>query len=362
MSVAGSHLVVNPADLADCKVVPAAFGDPAPGKCLLRIDSFAMTANNITYGLASRQLGYWEFFPHDGDYGRIPVWGFADIVASAHPDVAVGTRLYGYLPMSTHLEIEPGKVSPGGMMDMSEARQGKAPIYNGYAICAADPMHRVEHEGLISLFRPLYTTSFLLDDFHRANSFFGAAAVVLTSASSKTSLGLAHALRSGGTDGVQVIGLTGRGNAGFVEGVGVYDQVVTYDALDAIDAPTLAYVDMAGNGEVRRTLHARYGDDLKNACLVGGTHWKTRDRDVKNLPGPRPEFFFAPTYAQERIKALGGGEFQRRLGAAWSGFVGEAEGWIDVVETRGNDAAMDVYLQTFRGQVPPNVGNILGLA
>jgi len=362
MPIQGTHLVVNPQDLSDCKFVEQSFPDPAPGRCLIRIDSFAMTANNITYGRASGQLGYWEFFPvEDPAFGRIPVWGFADVVASNVPEVAEGTRLYGFLPMSTHLEIEPGKVTGRGLMDEAEARKGKAPIYNQYSICSGDPMYAPDQEGLISLFRPLYTTSFLLDDFFRSNGFFGAEAVALTSASSKTALGMAHAMKAGGTEGVKLIGLTSAANMAFVQGLGVYDEVIPYDALDTISSASLAYVDMAGNGDVRRVLHERYADDLKHACLVGGTHWTGRDRDVKGLPGPKPKFFFAPSYAQQRIADWGGAAFQARLGTAWSAFLGDAERWIRVIETPGNDAARAIYLETLRGKVLPDVGNILSL-
>ena len=35
----------------------------APGEMRLRVDSFAFTANNVTYAGLGEQLGYWEFFP-----------------------------------------------------------------------------------------------------------------------------------------------------------------------------------------------------------------------------------------------------------------------------------------------------------
>ena len=359
----GAHLVVNPADLTDAEIRPAHFpegGGLAPGRCLLRIDRFAMTANNVTYGRASRQLGYWEFFPHAGDYGRIPAWGFADVIQSNSPDVREGWRVYGFLPMSTHLEIEPGQMNGHSMMDVSAHRADKAPIYNQYLFTKADPAYRPEHEGLISLYRPLYTTAFLLDDFHRRNDFFGAEAVAITSASSKTSLGLAHALKAGG--GARSVGLTGAANRAFVEGLGLYDQVVAYDELDAIGAKTLAYVDMAGNGDVRRALHNRFGDGLTGACLVGGTHWTSRVRDSADLPGAKPQFFFAPTYAQERVREWGVAGFHARLGEAWAAFIADAARWTDVRETRGPDASLGVYLDCVGGRIPPNVGAILSLA
>jgi len=363
VSIQGQHLIINPKDMADARIVGAAFPDQnelPDGACLLQIDGFAMTANNITYGLASGALGYWEFFPHDdATYGRVPTWGFADVIASTHPDVAVGRRVYGYLPMSTHLVIQPGRITSHSMMDMAEARAGKAPIYNQYSFTDADPMYRPDHEGLISVFRPLFTTSFLLADFHRRSDFFGADAITLSSASSKTSLGLASALRQGDGASVQVIGLTGAANKGFVAGLGVYDQTVSYDDLSTVRADSACFVDMAGSSSVRRAIHEQFGDGLKNSCLVGGTHWEATKPDKKPLPGARPAFFFAPTYAQERIADWGAAEFQTQLGAAWTGFIVQAQDWVRIQRKDGADAVMAGYRLALNGQLAANVGQIL---
>ena len=42
------------------------------------------------------------FFPAESGWGRVPVWGFADVVGSRHQALAEGVRVFGYLPMSTH--------------------------------------------------------------------------------------------------------------------------------------------------------------------------------------------------------------------------------------------------------------------
>ena len=47
-------------------------------------------------------------------------------------------------------------------------------------------------------YRPLYLTSWLLNDFLNENHLFGASHVLITSASSKTSYGFAHTLRNCG--------------------------------------------------------------------------------------------------------------------------------------------------------------------
>ena len=48
------------------------------GEVLARIDRFALTANNVTYGVMGERIGYWKFFPVEAEEdGIIPVWGFA---------------------------------------------------------------------------------------------------------------------------------------------------------------------------------------------------------------------------------------------------------------------------------------------
>jgi len=54
-----------------------------PGEARLRIDLFALTANNITYGAFGEAMHYWDFFPTgDTGTGCIPVWGFATVSES----------------------------------------------------------------------------------------------------------------------------------------------------------------------------------------------------------------------------------------------------------------------------------------
>lgn len=360
----GIDLIVTRNDLSQTQIVKSSFPDPLPeGSCLLEIDSFALTANNITYGVAADMLRYWEFFPTGDDTtGRIPVWGFADVVASAHPDVVVGTRVYGYLPMSTHVLIYPDRVSSVGFSDGVAHRAGLSPIYNHYSLTSADAQWSPQGEAMISLFRPLFSTSFLLEDLHRENDYFGAQTVILSSASSKTAIGLAHLLSRTRPDGLRIVGLTSAGNRDFVENLGCYDLVLGYEELDNLPVGSAAYVDMAGNADLRRRVHRRLGDALKSSRAVGMTHWQASGGlSGDDLPGARPEFFFAPSYAQERLAALGRAEFQARLDAAWSDFIDQAERWITVAEYRGPSAVQARYDASLRGDISPREGHILSM-
>ena len=62
------------------------------GAVRLRIESFSVTANNITYAVIGDVFGYWNFFPAEGDFGVVPMWGHAIVEESRHPDIAVGER------------------------------------------------------------------------------------------------------------------------------------------------------------------------------------------------------------------------------------------------------------------------------
>ena len=55
---------------------------PQTGELVLRIEKFALTSNNITYGVAGDIIGYWQFFPAEGDWDRIPVWGIGEVTSS----------------------------------------------------------------------------------------------------------------------------------------------------------------------------------------------------------------------------------------------------------------------------------------
>jgi hypothetical protein len=106
---------------------------------LIKIDRFALTANNITYAVLGGQLKYWQLFPPPENFGNIPVWGFGEVIASRHPSISEGERLFGYFPMATHLVIEATDVSKRGLRDAAAHRHGVAPVYNAYARVSGDP-------------------------------------------------------------------------------------------------------------------------------------------------------------------------------------------------------------------------------
>ena len=93
---------VDKQDLTKASVVFHNMPPLAPDVVRLRVESFAVTANNVTYAVIGDLFKYWNFFPANGDMGIVPMWGHAVVEASNHPKIAVGERVYGYLPMGSH--------------------------------------------------------------------------------------------------------------------------------------------------------------------------------------------------------------------------------------------------------------------
>ena len=359
-----TDFIVARHDLQQCKVIETQLPDAAalPDDALLvSVDRFAFTANNITYAVLGDALKYWQLFPAPQGFGNVPVWGFGEVIASRHADIAVGERLFGYFPMATHLVIEAADVSKRGLRDAAPHRQeGVAPVYNAYARVSGDPAFAGRQGDYQALLRPLFMLSFLVDDYLAENAFFGARSVLLSSASSKTAFGLAHLLHTLRKD-IKVIGLTSASNVEFVKSLGCYDEIVAYDRVTSLppDSP-VAYVDMAGNSELRATLHGHFGDQMKYSGRVGLTH-RSSSPDEPVLPGAKPTWFSAPDTIRKRAKEWGPGGIEARFGPAWAGFVPMLDRWLKVTEGNGSAAVRQIYLDTLNGRVAPEQGHILSL-
>jgi hypothetical protein len=355
--------VVARNDLQQCKFVETTIADPTelPEEALLiRVDRFALTANNITYAVLGDELKYWQLFPAPEGFGNIPVWGFGDVIASRHPNVPEGERLFGYFPMATHLMIEAADVSKRGLRDAAAHRQDVAPVYNVYARVGGDPAFAGRQGDYQALLRPLFMLSFLVDDDLAEHEFYGAGRIMLSSASSKTAFGLAHLLHARRGE-IQVIGLTSAANADFVRSLGCYHDVVSYDRVSSLpsDLP-VALVDMAGNSALRATLHRHFGDQMKYSARIGLTH-RAASPDEAELPGAKPTWFFAPDQIRKRAREWGPGGIDKRFSAAWSGFAPRLEHCLAVTEGRGPAAVKQVYLDTLAGRMPPDQGHMLSM-
>lgn len=352
-------LVVGRDDLGRTTFLERQAPELGPGEALLRVDRVGVTANNVTYARLGEAMRYWSFFPTDEGWGRVPLWGFADVVESNADGVEVGARVYGYLPTSSHLIVRPA-ASDAGFRDVSEHRTDLPGPYNVYAVTTADPSYRAEHEDLQILYRPLFITSFMLDDFLGDNDFFGADVALVSSASSKTSYGTAFCTRLR-DERPRLVGLTSSGNVAFTESLGCYDEVVGYEDVKSLDgAPATLYVDVSGNPRLRETVHDHF-ENLVYDSVVGLTHDDARLEETGALPGPTPSFFFAPDQIRKRRKDWGPGGIENRYGAAWTEFAPAVENWVDVKVGNGRDDLLRAWLEVLSGRVDPRVGHVVAL-
>jgi hypothetical protein len=361
--------IVDRKALSTARWIHGEAGALPDGAVRLKIDAFALTSNNITYAAFGDAMNYWGFFPTgDAATGCIPVWGFANVTESRCDGVAVGERFYGYFPMASDVVLQPVRIGEAGFIDGAEHRRELPSVYNHYNRCSADPDYVQGREAEQALLRPLFITSFLIDDFLDDNAFFGARAVILSSASSKTAYGTAFCLaqrRGAGADALKIIGLTSPGNVAFTQGLGCYDEVLTYDAVTSLPADVPAvYVDFSGSVAVRASIHQHLADPLMYSCSVGGTHWESLGSG-KGLPGPRPVLFFAPAQGKKRNADWGPAGFQQRTASAWAAFMKPVSDprtpWLRVVRGEGKAAVESTYAALLAGTVNPAEGHVLSV-
>ena len=352
------RLMIDQSNITRTRIDTVSLQDLTPGQARLRIDRVALTANNVTYAATGFVLGYWKFFPTGIDgQGQVPVWGFAEVTESRSDVLAVGDRLYGFFPLAEALDITPEAQGEKVVVDAAPHRADLPPVYNRYARVSEHPR---DDEARQALLQPLLATSFVLTDWLQDNGFFGAEQVVIGSASSKTGLGLCIFLSRLDGRPVRVAGLTSAGNAGFVESLGVCDEVVTYDDLESLRQVPSVYVDMAGNAEVKARLHTHLADHLTHSSAVGTSHWD-RFQPKQDLPGPKPQFFFAPAQIEKRRADWGPGVIERKVAVAWKSVAAEASDWMDLRYHSGLGEAQAAYDLLARGKSAPRDGHVIEL-
>ena len=357
-----TQIQVRRNDLHTTRIVNGPLPAPAIGEVLVSVDRFALTANNITYAVTGDFIGYWGFFPVDADWGLVPVWGYGTVVASNCPEIPEGERLYGFFPMASHVVLQPGKVTDGAFMDFAEHRRPLPGVYNRYVRTADDAPGIAAMGDERCLLFPLFATSYILSDYMEDNANFGATRVLIGSASSKTAFGLAHLLAKAPDRTLEIIGLTSPGNVAFTTGLGLYDRVITYDQIGALETgiPT-ALVDMSGSGAVIQAVDDHLGKDVVLSSIVGATHWDAK-RHKGETQGARPTFFFAPAQFAKREQDWGPGVVMQRALEASARVAADARSLLEVRHTCGAEAVRDAYVEMLNGRTPPHLGVMLSVA
>jgi hypothetical protein len=328
----------------------------ADGAVRLQLELFGLSANNVTYAAMGEGFaGYWDFFPAPQGWGCPPCWGFAKVVESHASDIATGSRYYGYFPIAETLDVLPVKVSGSGFTDGAPHREKKAAVYNRYLITTADPLYDPAFEPEQVLLRPTFASGWWLADFiHQGKP----AAVVMSSASSKSAIATASQLRRLGGNH-QLIGLTSERNSSFVHDTALYDDVLTYENVGSLSTrgPT-TYADFLGRESLTAAVHNVLGERLTRSVLFGATDWSDKTGGVRPpsvaLRGPTPEIFFTPGYRDQRHRedpAVGAA-----MPADMRAFYPASRKFLTIRDIRGADQILSCWKQLVSGDVSPKDG------
>lgn len=363
---ADSHdrrLLVSRRDPRRARVLDVPLAPLADGELRLRIDRFGLSTNNITYALVGEAFHYNKFFPApeseqaEGWVG-LPVWGLATVIESRAASVPVGAGVYGFFPAAAYATLAPARDHATGFAVDRPHIPPEFAVYHQYHVAARDPFDLPGRDDQVVVFRPLFLTGLLLADQLAALDFYGAGAVVVSSASSKTAYGVAGALRRLDLGGREVIGLSSPHNLEFAAGLGVYDRVALYADLAALPRDAgVVHVDVAGGRDLRAALFTHLGDSLKLNLGVGLTHGPTSGGA---RGGARNELFFAPAWLLRRLRERGPG-FVAELASGWRALVDGADGRFQVERGAGSEAVLAVHEGLAAGRVAPEIAHVLSL-
>lgn len=325
---------------------------------LLEVEKFALTANNVTYGVAGDVLGYWNFFPTENGWGRVPAWGIGRVVRSNSASLKEGDRYYGYFPMASHLIVDLGNdasdsVSDADFYDMSAHRQSLSRFYNQYLKVEKSLGFDPAFDDHQMIYRPLFTTAFVLQDYLSVNDFFSASTVCLGSASSKTALGIAFMLGKK-SPAINVVGLTSSTNEEFVRSTGLYSEVVCYEDIESkLDASAkYGFVDMSGDQRIVNIMRNHMRDNLTLHLGVGASHWDSLAGVEPSSLGPEKVSFFAPSEIDSRIQSWGSESFYQQLGEAWQDFLLNVDGWVAIEYAYGAEQLKATFEELLGGLHP----------
>ena len=344
----GCCFEVGQADLSVTRLVEAGLGPPGEGEVLFAIEKFAFSANNVTYALLGEALRYWDIFPAEPGWGRVPVWGYLRVLASGVPGVESGRRAYGLCPMATRVLLRPDRLGRSTFSEGSPSRKGLSSVYNVYSWADPSP-----HEDALLVLSPSFWLSFTLDDYLARNTR-GDRTVVVTSASSKAAIGLAHLLSR---RGVPVAGLTSPSRVAFARNLSLYDQVLPYDQAETLPADAATVVDLAGDAVLRDRIDGHLGH-RPDIVIAGGTHG---DAGVLAMdsPGGRTAVFSSPHAIPDLAHEWGWALLDERFRAALGSFAADAASWLTIRRHRGLEGAAVVYQRVLTNADSPAEAHLI---
>jgi hypothetical protein len=347
---------VSQSDPSKVRIAENTVRETKANEILLRIERFGFTSNNITYVALGKKFQYFDFFPVGHEEANPPVWGVGTVVVSHCSSVNVGERIYGYFPMAKYVHLTPISIRPSHFYVSRPQLPADRAVYHQYFRSQHDPDYASSQEDHMMIFRPLWGTSFFLDDFLQFEKYYGVKTIVVSSASSKTAYCFALLLKGKGN---HVIGLTSKGNVPFVHSLQLYDKVVSYDELDHLPLnEKILYIDVAGNPSLDNRIFARMGDHIVKRVSVGMSHFDGSTATFGDQVRKKSVNFFAPDWIKKRFEISKGDVVERRV-RAWQELLEYAKQCVHLDYVVGPEGIKKVYLDMLKGKAKPDSGFIL---
>eukprot|EP00966_Prymnesium_polylepis_P257346 5944909-Prymnesium_polylepis.1 len=300
---APKHVLMLRAHPASFSSHPWAAQPIADGQIELRIARWVLTANTLTYAFMGDMAQFWTLrhFPVpegvivDGSaakFARSPTWGVGVVSASRCDGIRVGATVFGYVPMSPTVVLEPTHIQPsGGFRDAAPARKAMLPTYMLYgptptAHDAPDRPLPLDEEAF-SMAEQWSTGYAMAGSVGPPVAAAHPAVVLITSASSRTARAAAFCLTHRAQRSSLVVGVTSGGHHDYVSGLGLFDTVLTYDALatNPLGEGTVAVLDVAGKPAVKAALYRTFGRRIASFSTIGNSHFDFGDASASDYHG-----------------------------------------------------------------------------
>lgn len=237
------------------------------------------------------------------------------------------------------------------------------------------------------LYRPLYWTSFWCEDWLFASNYRGGAKhIFVSSASSKTAFCLAYCIQTRIRNNeipadTRIIGLTSNRNMGFTRRLGLYHEVVSYDAVNEgsfTPGVRAIYADVAGNDKFNKRLLAVQGPIFVAAIKLGMSNVTPTKLDVTSVwikntrleetaggsistKALEFETFFMVEWLAVRVKQLSVKEIVGMQTKAWKRLLVDAKGWVGITRVYGGEKVKAAYDSALEGGLRAEDGYVWSL-
>jgi len=344
------------------------------GCVLLRIDKFAFSQMALGYlmkGFTRTFSSYHSFYKIDEEnMYRSACWGYATVMESSHPKVAVGSRLFGLVPPCKYIMQPVGGTVPksktGDPALVELAMEGvpfnlrrfqEMELIDENAANAGDKVW----EDWRCVTKEIYTMAFYMDenllvDTGMINS------VIISCASSKTGMALAYCLRM--REMRFVYGLTSKEHYDFVKSTDLYTEVYCYD--DVANLPnnhTIVYMDFKCDGELRQNITLRMGTNLMYNMVLGPAVFQKRMKDQLFEKRAREILFDEASWRERRrmvaeVTKTGRNE---KLKYSFKSFVDRMKRHVKLRHFGGAEGLTKLYDNVYNNAAPPDQAYVCSL-